>query len=798
MTNHWIDYKNSDVLMNIGGNTAENHPISMKWIERAREERGAKLIVVDPRVSRTAAVADLYVPIRPGTNVAYLGGLIQYILANNLYHQEYVENYTNATFLINEGFDFDDVTGLFSGVQDDPARNAKGYDQSTWQYQRDEEGNILKDPSMRDPNCVMQLMKKFYAKYSLDNISKITGAPKDVLEESYQLFASTGQPGKAGNIMYAMGITQFTHGAQSVRSVAVPQLLLGNIGIPGGGVNAQRGQSNVQGACDMGMLFHIVTGYMPTPQQGAHATLADYNAATPGGYWANRPKFMASMLKAWWPDERLEQAYQYLPKLDGTDHSHIASYKLMGEGEVKGMVCWADNPAVSGPTAGDKREYQANLDWLVSVDIFENETAAFWRKEAGANPAEIQTEVFLLPAAAGYEREGTKTNSGRWIQWQWKAQEAPGEAKSDLWIVDKLYKALQAEYQSGGVCPEPITGMNWDYGDEADPNLVAMEINGYDARRGRSALLTSFGQLQDNGSTACGSWIYTGFYTDPADPACKRRIKETQGVGSNSNWSFAWPANRRIVYNRGSADPAGNPWNPDIPLFWWDGSTWQRNDVPDFNANIPPEESAKNAFIMTAEGHSRLFTQGLRDSPMPIHYEPAESPVPNLLYPQATYNPVSQRFYADHTVETDAEREKYPYVITTYRVCEHYQSGIMTRNMPWLNEAMPELFIEISEELAEEKGIANGDIVTIESKRLLKNGEQKGIVAKACVTKRIKPMTIDGKTTHVVGMPFHWGFMGMAKGAICNDLAPSVGDANTTIPEYKAFLCNIRKGGNTA
>ena len=793
MTNHWIDYQHSDVFMNIGGNTAENHPISMKWIEKARENKGAKLIAVDPRLSRTAAVADLYVPIRPGTNAAYLGGLINYILKNNLYHKEYVEHYTNATYLINEGFDFDEETGLFSGVQDDPARNAKRYDQSTWQYQRDEEGNILKDPTMRDPNCVMQIMKRFYAKYSLDNISDVTGCPRDTLEESYKLFASTGQPGKAGNILYAMGITQFTHGAQGVRSIAVPQLLLGNIGIPGGGVNAQRGQSNVQGCCDMGMLYHIITGYMPTPQQAAHATLEDYNATSPpAGFWANRPKFIASMLRAWYQNENLNTAYQYLPKLDGTDHSHIGMYYHMGNGDVKGMICWADNPAVSGPSASDKRRYQANLDWYVGVDIFENESAAFW-KAPGVNPADVQTEVFLLPASSGYEREGTKTNSGRWIQWQWKAQDPPGEAKSDLWIIDRLFKALRAEYEAGGVFPDPITKMRWDYGTDADANLVAMEINGYNARTGE--LLPGFGVLQDDGSTACGSWIYAGYYSNKEAPACKSRIREKEGIGMHHQWAFAWPANRRIVYNRCSADPQGNPWNPDLPLFKWDGTQWIRNDVPDFNANIPPEESANNPFIMLPEGQSRLFTMGLSDSPLAIHYEPADSPVPNLLYPRATYNPISQRWYEDHVVETDEERARYPYVITTYRVTEHYQSGSMTRNMPWLNEQMPDLFIELDEELAASLGIKNGDMVEVESKRLFKNGEQKSIEAKACITKRIKPLMIGGQKKHIVGMPFHWGYMGMAKGDVCNDLAPSVGDPNTTIPEYKAFLCNIKRKG---
>ncbi len=772
--------------MNIGGNTAENHPVSMKWIEKARETKGSKLICVDPRFTRTAAVADLYVPIRPGTNVAYLGGLIAYILNNELYHKEYVEHYTNASYLINENFEWDGETGLFTGVEDDPIRNAKKYDTTDWQYQTDDNGNVLKDPTMQDPNCVMQIMRRFYADYSLQNVSKMTGCDVKTLEESYKLFASTGKKGKAGNILYAMGITQFTHGAQSVRSCAVPQLLLGNIGVPGGGVNAQRGQSNVQGACDMGNLYHIVTGYMPVPQQAAHPTLQTYNDASPGGFWANRPRFMASMLRAWWPDASLEEAYQRLPKLDGLDHSHIGMYKYMGEGIVKGMICWADNPAVSGPSASVKRQYQSKLDWLVAVDIFETETAAFWKEEAGVNPEDIDTEVFLLPAAAGYERAGTKTNSGRWIQWQEKTQKAPGECKSDLWIADKLFKALRSEYERGGKFPDPITRMNWDYGEEPDVEKVAMEINGYRVADG--SLVKGFLDLQDDGSTACGSWIYVGYYADPKDPACKRRTREVNGIGAHHNWAWAWPANRRIVYNRCASDPQGNPWNPDVPLFQWDevAGKWKTNDVPDFNANIRPEESAKNPFIMTGEGQGRLFTHALNDSPMPIHYEPAESPVPNLLYPKATYNPVSQRWYENHTCETGDPN--YPYVISTYRVTEHYQSGIMTRNMPWLVEAMPELFIELNEELAANLGIKNGDKVEIETMR-------DKIQAKACVTKRFKPMMINGEKKHVVGMPYHWGFMGMSKGHVCNDLAPSVGDSNTTIPEYKAFLCNIRRVG---
>ena len=538
---------------------------------------------------------------------------------------------------------------------------------------------------------------------------------------------------------------------------------------------------------------------MPTPQQGAHPTLEDYNNTTPkAGFWSNRRRFMNSLLKAWWPDVDLEKSYHYLPKLDGRDHSHIGIYKYMGEGAIKGLICWADNPAVSGPSASAKRKYQGKLDWLVAVDIFENETAGFW-DEGVYDRSEIGTEVFLLPATAAYERAGSKTNSGRWIQWAEKAQDPPGEAKSDLWIADQLFKAVRNEYAQGGQFPDPIMKMNWDYGEEADADKVAMEINGYNIADG--SLVKGFLDLQEDGSTACGSWIYVGYFADVDDPATKRKIREKEGMGSNLDYSWAWPANRRIVYNRCSADPQGKPWNPELPLFEWNEDTevWDRYDIPDFNINLLPEDSAKIPFIMLPEGQGRLFANGhggvaaTNDSPLTIHYEPAESPVSNYLYPKATYNPVSQRWYEDHTVETDEERERYPYVMTTYRVSEHYQSGIMTRNMPWLNEAMPELFVELSEELAGELGITNGAEVILESKRLYQEGEQKNIRAKACVTKRFKPMTINGKLVHIVGMPYHWGFKGMSKGAVCNDLAPSVGDANASIPEYKAFLCNVRR-----
>lgn len=806
MTNHWVDYRNSDVFMNIGGNTAENHPISMKWIEHARANRGAKLMVVDPRVTRTAAVADLHVPIRPGTNIAYLGGMMSYIMENDLYQEEYVKYYTNASYLLREDFAWDENTGLFSGAEEDAADKPIKYDKETWAYRKDGAGNAIKDMTLQDPNCVFQMMKRFYSRYTLETVSKITGCDRAILEESYKLYGSTGAREKAGNLMYAMGITQFTHGSQNVRACAMVQLLLGNMGIPGGGVNAQRGQSNVQGSTDMAILYHIIPGYLNAPKAAAHPTLADYNEKeTPAkSWWVNKPKYLASLLKAFWGDHATPEndfCYDYLPKVDKRDHSHIGAYKYMGEGEIKGMVCWADNPAVSGPSAGHKRHYQSKLDWLVGVDIFENETCAFW-KAPGANPAEIDTEVFLLPATCSYEREGTVANSGRWIQWRWKAQDPPGECRSDLQIAFELFNKLQEAYRddAGAVFPDPIVKMKWDYADDADPDKVDIvkvckDLNGYTVADGK--LVTNFVGLQDDGSTACGNWLYSGYYNNYDNPACKSRIKEKEGIGSNLGWSFVWPLNRRIVYNRCSADRDGNPWNPELQMFWWDeeGNLVKKLDINDWPGSWDYEQVKENPYIMLPDGVGSLFSLTLADGPLAIHYEPAESPVPNLLYPEATFNPVSKRWYPDLLAVTDEDRQKYPYIMSTYRVTEHYQSGIMTRNMPWLNEIMPELFIEIDEELAGELSIANGDMVFIESKRLVNDGVQGGIEAKACVTPRLKPMLINGEKKHIVGMPFHWGYCGMSKGAVTNDLSPSIGDANTTIPESKAFLCNIRRVG---
>lgn len=776
MTNHYIDYQHSDVILAIGANIAENHPVAMKWVAKS-QVRGGKFIVVDPRITRSAAVADMYAPIRPGTDIAFLGGIIKYALDKDLYHSEYVKYYTNAAYLVNPAYKFNE--GLFSGF------DSKGYQKDTWTYQTDAEGKVLMDETLRDPNCVFQLLKKHFQRYDAATVERITGCPQSSFNKVAETFCATGKPGKAGNICYAMGITQHTYGTQNVRAIAVLQLLLGNLGIAGGGVNAQRGECNVQGSTDMGMLYHILPGYVPYPEAKPHPTLAAYNKTTPtGGYWTNRPKFIASMLKAWWPDAAPENdfRYDYLPKLDGRNHSHMAIFDEMHKGNIIGFFAWGQNPAVGGPDSVRERAALAQLDWMVAIDLFETETAAFW-KRPGVDPGAIKTEVFLLPAANSYEKEGSVANSGRWIQWRYKAVNPPGAARSDLWIADRLFKAVRALYTQGGVFPDPILKMKWDYGD-AYPDIakVALEINGYDAVSGEPLL--NFTRLADNGSTACGNWIYSGYYNNLASPPTKRRIRETSGIGLHPNWSFAWPLNRRILYNRASADPSGKPYNPNLALVRWDGSKWLTNDVPDFNATVAPEVSAKSPFIMCGpETQARLFAGGLAEGPFPEHYEPAESPVKNSMSAQQT-NPMLVS-WAGQTL-APAGSDKFPFIGTTYRVCEHWQSGIMTRNSPWLNEVMPNMFVEISTSLARQRGIKNGDRVAVSTAR----GEIRAI---ACVTERIKPMKVNGQLVEMVGMPWHWGYQGMSRGDSANVLTASIGDANTSIPEYKAFLCNIRR-----
>ncbi|OPX86762.1 MAG: Formate dehydrogenase, nitrate-inducible, major subunit precursor [Pelotomaculum sp. PtaB.Bin104] len=798
MTNSFTDYKNSDVFLVIGSNPAENHPQVMRFIGMAREKRGAKVIVVDPRFTKTASKSDIYAPIRPGTDIAFLYGMMNYAIENNLYFHDYVVNYTNAAYLVAPEYTFTD--GVFAGLTEKDGKFS--YDTKSWQYQLDGE-NVKKDLTLQDPLCVFQILKKHVSRYDIKTVSNITGTPEDTYRKSCELFCSTGKPDKAGNLIYAMGITQHSYGGQNVRATAMLQLLLGNIGILGGGVNAQRGESNVQGSTDQGMLYGNYPGYLNCANATLNPTLKDYlEKETPkASYWTNRPKFFISMLKAWYGDKATKEndfCYDYLPKHDGKDHSHMAMFQAMSEGKMKGFFAWGQNPAVGGPTAKTAREALAKLEWMVSVDLFQTETATFW-KRPGVNPADIKTEVFMLPAAFSYEKEGTVANSSRWIQWRWKAVEPPGQAKSDLWIGDALMRAIRKEYQSGGKFPEPILNMVWNYEPDqhGEPDImqVAKEMNGYLVADGTT--LDSFAKLKDDGSTACGVWIYTGYmFVDPVlkVPASMRRNREDKtGLGFFSKWSFAWPLNRRVVYNRCSADPAGKPWDPTRMVVSWDGTNWVNNDVPDFGfkdattgEQIPPEISASNPFIMNVEGQGRLFAPtGMKDGPMPEHYEPIESPVNNLISKQQN-NPVAAKYKGEFAKIAQTAGTEFPYIATTHRLVEHYQSGAVTRSCPMLAELMPEMFATISSNLANKIGVKPGDIVAVSSAR----GE---IQCKVNVLPIIKTFKVQGKELELIGLPWHWGYQGLATGSTANDLTPSVGDPNTMIPEYKAFLCNIKK-----
>lgn len=811
MTNHWIDLKNSDCIFIIGGNPAENHPASFYWILEAVERNGAPLIVVDPRFNRSAAKATLYAPIRPGTDIAFLGGIIRYVLENARYHKEYVLHYTDASFLVDPNFQGPaELDGLFSGYDE----GERTYDRTTWKYQVDASGEPLRDPTLQDPNCVFQHLRRHYARYTPEMVSRITGCPQDLFLKVAQTFAETGKPGRAGTILYAMGQTQHTVGSQNVRAMAMLQLLLGNIGVAGGGVNALRGESNVQGSTDMALLFHILPGYMPTPRAEDHPTLQAYLEArvkaAGKSYWQNIPKFFISLLKAWWGDAAAPEndfCYDYLPKLGPKNYSWLSLFHAMYEGKIKGLWIMGQNPAVSGPNARMERAALAKLDWMVVQELFDTETCSFWRGP-GMNPAEVKTEVFILPAADAVEKAGSIVTSGRLIQWRPKAAEPPGEAKEDIWILDRIYRAVRELYQhSTDPKDRPILDLNWGYGDPPDAERVAREINGYWARdvldeQGnvvgrRGELLDTFGKLRDDGTTASGNWLYCGYFYDRDDgtghfmPACKRRgTKDPGGLGIYPYWGWVWPANRRILYSRCSADAVGKPWDPDRALVWWDPAQgrWVGRDVPDFPAARPPlEPGGDDAFIMRPYLKGQLFSP-LNEGPFPEHYEPLESPVVNPLS-RVQFNPVVKVWDvdADKAVgDLVGDRERFPYVATTYRVVEHWQAGAMSRWLPWLVELQPEMFVEISEELARERRIKHCERVVVESAR----GQ---ITAIALVTKRIRPLLVDGQPVHVVGMVWHFGWKGLATGPSANDLTPHVGDANTMIPEYKAFLVDIRR-----
>ena len=815
MTNHWIDIRNSDCILIMGSNAAENHPVSFKWVTEAMK-RGAKLISVDPRFTRTSSKADFYTSLRSGTDIAFLGGMIKYILDNNKYFKEYVAEYTNASFIVGPEYEFND--GLFSGY--DP--KTRKYDKSKWAFEKDEKGIPKKDRTLQHPRCVFQLLKKHFSRYDLDTVSAITGTPKQDLLKVYEMYSATGQKGKAGTIMYAMGWTQHTTGVQNIRAMAIIQLLLGNIGVAGGGVNALRGESNVQGSTDHCILFHILPGYLKTPK-ASQPTLADYNKKyTPhtndplsANWWGNYPKYSVSLLKSFWGDKATPSndfGYSWLPKLDdGKAYSWLDLFDAMYKGQFKGFFAWGQNPAGSGANANKVRKALAKLDWMVNVNIFPNETGWFW-KGPGMDPKKIKTEIFFLPCAVFAEKEGSITNSGRWMQWRYKAAEPPGEARPDGDIIIDLFKKIRWFYRKDikqgkkAVFPEPILNLKWDYTTRGkyDPHKVAKEINGYfqkdvtvkGKRFKKGDLVPSFAYLQADGSTSSGNWLYCNSYTNKGNMAARRK-REKSGIGLNLEWAWCWPVNRRILYNRASVDKYGNPWDKEHPVIRWDptakgGKGGWVGDVPD--GGWPPmlkpdgtlNPKTKYPFIMKPEGHGHIFGPGRADGPFPEHYEPLECPVEKNLLSSQLVNPVLAKYGTDLDVYRTCD-PRFPFVATTYRVCEHWQTGVMTRWQPWLLETHPQLFVEMSRELARLKGIKSGDKVIVESAR----GK---VTAIAIVTHRFRPFEIQGNVVHQVGLPWHFGWVHPKNGGdSANLLSPSTGDPNTRIPETKAFMVNIRK-----
>jgi formate dehydrogenase major subunit len=801
MTNTWQDIKNANVVVVMGGNAAEAHPCGFKWVVEAKIENNAKLVVVDPRFTRTASVADFYVPIRPGTDIAFLNGLIRYLLGEDKIQHAYVRAYTNAGLIVKDGYGFKD--GLFTGYNED----SRSYDKSSWDYELDDQGYAKVDDTWQNPRCVINLLRGHVDRYTPEIVSRICGTPQDKFLRVCELFASTAAPDKALTSLFALGWTQHSVGSQNIRTMAMIQLLLGNIGVAGGGMNALRGHSNIQGLTDIGLLSNLMPGYLTLPSDG-EPTFEDYMKTRQykplrpeqTSYWQNYRKFFVSFQKAIYGEAAQannDWVYEWLPKLDVPMYDIIRAFEMMTNGEINGYICQGFNPLQAFPDKGKIRTALGKLKYLIVMDPLDTETSRFWENVGPFNPADpasIQTEVFQLPTTCFAEENGALVNSARWLQWHWKAANPPGDAQTDIWIMTGIFHRMREMYRKeGGALPDPILNLTWNYTNPIEPNPeeLAKEMNGralVDIKESSGELalhagqlLDGFSQLRDDGTTESGCWIFSGSFTEKGNQMARRDATDPREQGIAPNWAWAWPANRRILYNRASADVAGNPWNPQKPIIEWDGSRWVGIDVPDYGPTVSPSEGV-GPFIMNDEGLGRLFArEQMVDGPFPEHYEPFESPVPNVLHAKVQTNPAARVFADDRKMFGDAS--EFPYVATTYRLTEHFHF--------WTKHALinailqPEEFVEIGEALAKEKGIAQAGWVRVWSKR-------GAVVCKAYVTKRIRPMMVDGKPTHVIGVPIHWGFTGLArKGYGANTLTPSVGDANVQTPEFKAFLVNV-------
>jgi formate dehydrogenase major subunit len=808
MTNHWRDIKNTDLILINGANPAEAHPVGFQWFMRAKLDRGAKIIHADPRFTRTSAVADMYLRIRTGSDVAYFGGLINYVLQNNLFHDEYVRNYTNASFLVRTDYAFND--GLFSGYNP----NARTYNIASWSYQTDPAtGFAMRDMTLQDPNSVFQLMKTHYSRYTPEMVSSITGIPAADFMKVAQLVGQMGKPDKVMTIVYAVGLTHHTTGGQLIRSGAVLQLLLGNMGRPGGGMNAERGHANIQGNTDHAISWEILPGYLKIPAPG-QKTIADYVAQSApkksdknswNFFGTNYSKFMVSTLKAWYGSAATkdnEFAFNFVPK-PAANASWMTIYDQALKGRMEGLILSGMTAASIGPDSNQVRDALGKLKWLVVMDALPTTSSEFWRAP-GVASANIQTEVFMVPTTHWIEKEGSFVNSGRWSQWKDQVLPPQGQARHDHWILADIFQRVKKLYQSqGGKYPDPIMALTVDYADPIKPTLdeIAKEINGKDLTTGKQ--MTTFANLKDDGTTACGDWIYTGSYLDTGN-LMKRRggisdptTNDPTGMGFFPNWAWSWPLNRRVMYNRASADLAGNPWDPSRPGIKWDSTQakWV-GDVPDYPPTMKPltqDPTAWLPFIMNGEGTGRLFSNGMVDGPFPEHYEPIESPVQNPLHPTTSASPVA--FLYDQVAGRPnrfGTASEFPYIATSYRLTEH--EHYVTQHVPHLVQLQPKPFVEIPDELASQKGIKSGDQVRVSSKR----GK---VEVLALVTKRLGPMTVAGQKVYQIGIPIHWGYVGIAADGdpsngrywLANALTPFVGDANARTPEFKSFLVNLEK-----
>ncbi len=827
------DLANADCIIIMGSNMAENHPVCFRFVMKAREQ-GAKIIHIDPRFSRTSALADQYVRIRPGSDIAFLGGLINYVIEHETYFKEYVAAYTNASTLINPEFvDTEDLGGLFSGYD----HEKHGYSNATWQYQGQDRppspnmhqqfssmsysqrvGNLggqwppPSDPTMQDPNCVFQIVKRHFARYTPEMVEQVCGVPQEQFLEVAKAISENSGRERTTAFCYAVGWTQHTKGPQIITACALLQLLMGNIGRPGGGIMALRGHTSIQGSTDIPTLYDILPGYLSMPNTfDQHDTLQGYlDEETPKtGYWHNLPKFMVSLLKAYYGENATaenEYCYQMLPKIS-SDYSIFPMFMAAKDGYLKGMFIMGQNPAVGGMNTGYMREALANLDWLVVRDLFEIESATFWRdspevKSGKLDPRSIKTEVFLMPAAIMAEKDGTVTNTQRLLQWHDRIVEPPGDCTTEPWFIHHLYRRLMDLYAAEDT-PQArqLRALDWNYpvegpNDEPVVESVLQEINGYTVADRKP--LPAFDACKEDGSTACGCWIYSGVYPEEGKNLARSRVSDDR---YSPGWGFAWPANRRILYNRASADPDGRPWSERKKLVWWDQAEgrWTGYDIPDFPVKKAPNTPAKpdgtgmdalsgtDPFIMMGDGKGWLFVPGgLRDGPLPTHYEPMESPVVNALYRQDA-NPSAKFWPKAENRLAKLQDPAYPYAVTTYRLTEHHTAGGMSRWIPWLAELQPTFFAEISPRLAGKAGVNNGDWVVVSTPRA-------EIEARALVTERMQPLRIGKLTIETVGLPYHWGYAGIVKGDAANDLVSLVGDPNVSIEEAKAFTCNLRKG----